>query len=172
MVIIVTGKTGSGKTSFLQELVKCLEANNLRPAGVLAPSQTTSHAITYDVVDIEHKERICLIKDVPEVHWHQYKRFWFNPKGFELGNEIIDRSIANGRSCIIIDEIGPLELEGKGWAEAFTKALSAEVNILMVTVRYSLIASVVNHFGIEYPTIWYAGAADPNVCCNYLKEHL
>ncbi len=47
--------------------------------------------------------------------WFRYKKFYFNPAAFKKGEKIVENSLARSVDALIIDEVGPMELIGKGW---------------------------------------------------------
>jgi nucleoside-triphosphatase len=57
----------------------------------------------------------------------------------------IERAVESRCGLVVIDEVGPLELRGKGLMPAVELALASEVNVLIV-VRSSLKEAVQRHF--------------------------
>jgi len=72
----------------------------------------------------------------------------FDPAAVEGGNTAIVRAIREGLNVIVIDEIGPLEFRGLGWAPGLRAALDecAETQELIVVVRPSLIDELPGQF--------------------------
>jgi nucleoside-triphosphatase THEP1 len=50
---------------------------------------------------------------------------------------------------IIIDEIGPFEMKGRGWAEAFSKILKELDQPLLISVREKLVDTVIEHWNLR-----------------------
>jgi nucleoside-triphosphatase THEP1 len=80
-------------------------------------------------------------------------RFFFHEKAFQQANAILLDSLLLNPDWIIIDEVGILELEGKGFyesvsriAEAFNK--KAMAGKLLLVVRESLYREVTTFFRI------------------------
>lgn len=87
---------------------------------------------------------------IPE-SWVQecrYGAFSFSKAGLEFGRKIIARSILNHLEPLFLDEIGPLELEGKGFCESFSNALVAKIEIYAV-VRDSCLEAVIQKFRLK-----------------------
>ena len=70
----------------------------------------------------------------------QYGRFYFNPLVFEWGNEIIKS--AGKDTILIIDEIGPVELNGGGFRTGLDHALKYHTGSLIITVRHGILENV------------------------------
>jgi nucleoside-triphosphatase THEP1 len=65
----------------------------------------------------------------------------------------IERAVQNKCDLVVIDEVGPLELSGKGLMPAVELALASEVNMLIV-VRSSLREALQRHFpGYDFMVI-------------------
>jgi nucleoside-triphosphatase THEP1 len=72
----------------------------------------------------------------------------FDPAAVEAGNVAIVGAIRDQLDVIVIDEVGPLEFRGLGWAPALRTALSecTDAQELIVVVRPSLIDELPTQF--------------------------
>lgn len=88
--------------------------------------------------------------------WYEeccYETFSFSREGLNFGRRIIENALENKINPVFIDEIGPLELEGKGFNEIFMKLLTVSVEIYIV-VRKSCLMNVIKKYLItEYTVI-------------------
>lgn len=75
-------------------------------------------------------------------------RFSFLKSGLEFAEAIIDDVIVSGADPVFIDEIGPLELSGKGFSEIFKKILGSGKTVY-AAARIHLIDEIVSFFEIE-----------------------
>jgi nucleoside-triphosphatase THEP1 len=78
-------------------------------------------------------------------------KFIFSKKGFAKAIAIIEKGILEEDGWLVIDEIGPLEINGLGFAEILEKKIPAvfkKINLLIV-VRQSLTEEVINHFNLS-----------------------
>ncbi|HOP62315.1 MAG TPA: nucleoside-triphosphatase [Spirochaetota bacterium] len=78
--------------------------------------------------------------------------FSFYEEGFVFADSIIDDILRNNISPVFIDEIGPLELEGKGFCNSLKKIINTERTIYF-TVRAHCLDRVISHFSIKEYTL-------------------
>ena len=78
-------------------------------------------------------------------------RYKFSVKAFEWSTKILAESIHKNYDEIIIDEIGPLELQGKGFAEVLKLLLKhSEIKSdLFLVVRDKAVQQVLDYFKIS-----------------------
>lgn len=74
-------------------------------------------------------------------------RFKFSEQAFEKAIQIISDSI--GKGWLVIDEIGPLELNKQGFYEVAKKALENHSSQLLLVVREGLVEKVTGLFGFK-----------------------
>ena len=114
---ILTGKIHSGKTTFLQKLCNSLKKENKRINGILSRAHFIGDAhIGYDCVNIKTGETFPLLRTEGKPDWEHIGPYFFIPDGLAKAKKaILD---FKGSDITIIDEIGPKELEKKGfWPE-------------------------------------------------------
>jgi nucleoside-triphosphatase THEP1 len=56
-----------------------------------------------------------------------------------------------------VDEVGPFELQGKGWAPALQKLLKLSEKVLILVVREALLKKVIQHWKLDPKAILLAG---------------
>jgi nucleoside-triphosphatase THEP1 len=61
---------------------------------------------------------------------------------------------------VIVDEVGPLELRGRGWSQRLSELLLEPGSILIVAVRENLTEAVIERFNIKNVRIIGIGNAD------------
>jgi nucleoside-triphosphatase len=74
-------------------------------------------------------------------------RFKFSRTAFEKASQIIDHSINKG--WLVIDEIGPLELNKSGFYEVLRKVLENHSSYLLLVVRERLVEKVTESFELN-----------------------
>jgi len=143
-VIMLTGASGAGKTTMLEALARELSGHGERVRGVLQPALPDRSG--YDVQDLYDGTRSPLLREDLEPANCAVGRFAL------LESEIPSRALASDRlseaDVVIIDEVGPLELRGEGYAWALVQAIQLGVPGTVIAVRPSLIDAVIKEFGI------------------------
>ncbi len=155
MVIIFTGPIGSGKTTQLEKWVKT--QNNI--SGILMPvleGERHLYSIySRKLVPVEINEESSSDEII------KIGKFNFSKKVFDWGNKEILAGFKENNT-IIIDEIGPLELSGKGFYTSLDHLLKIKEKnddlVLILVIREGMIESVTKYFKIEeYSSVFSIG---------------
>lgn len=149
MVWIVTGGIDKGKTArvlVLWEDLKELGHDGIVSVKVFEGDELKCYALRRLS---DGTEKMLAVKEESKVFRLQSGGLFFDPDAFLWADEVIDE-ISRDPHCegIIIDEIGPLELRGMGFYDAFTEALLSGKDVLAV-VRKSSLEDVLDTFEIE-----------------------
>lgn len=150
-IIIITGEQGSGKTTFLQEMIFGLANNNIKTGGILAEGFWKNYERDFfELIDLKSKNGILFCQREPKEGWEKLRHFYINPSGQKFGEEALDPKYLKDSDIVVIDEIGPFELKGKGWALSIHSILKELQGMFMVwVVRRSLVDEVTSHFNIQ-----------------------
>lgn len=153
-VIIITGPIGAGKTNFAKQLSDMLRKNNIIAGGIITEKiLDVNSAVGYDLVDIESLERVIFLRQNSECGSDSIGRFTICRDAIEAGNRILRTVAATDNKVIIIDEVGMLELNGKGWSESINSILVKAGRKLIITVRSSFIEEVMAKWNITDPVV-------------------
>ena len=149
-IIIITGEQGSGKTTFLQEMIFGLANNDVQIAGILAEGFWKNYERDhFELIDLKSKNSILYCQREPNDGWEKLRHFYINPDGQKFGEAALDPKYLKNADIIVIDEIGPFELKGKGWAKVIKSILKMLPEKIMIwVVRESLLNEVIDHFKI------------------------
>lgn len=159
-VVIVTGERGSGKTTLATAVVERLRAAGRRVAGVLAPgAYRDNRRYSFEVVTLPAGERRPLSSRDPAPGWIEEQCFWVDPAGYALGNAALAGAGA-GADVVVVDEVGPWELAGSGWAARLDELAPAGVPLLLV-VRSHCLFAVISRWELEPAAVIEAAGADP-----------
>ncbi|MCF8367547.1 MAG: nucleoside-triphosphatase [Bacteroidales bacterium] len=150
LIYIVTGEQGSGKTTFLKEVILELKKEKIRIGGIVAEGYwKNNQRDRFELVNQSNGARIVYCQRTPNEGWENIRSFFINPLGQSFGEEALNPKNIRDIDLLVMDEIGPFELQGKAWAGMITLLLE-EVNIPMVwVVRESLVSEVLKKWGIE-----------------------
>ena len=144
--VIVTGGIGAGKTKTAGAMAAALRAAGQRVGGVISP-RILRDGVTlgYRVRDLlTGKEAPLCSLDPPGI---RFRRFYFSPEGLRFAREAILRAVREAQ-VLVVDEVGPWELRGGGFAPALEKALEMG-NPLILTVRPHLVEVALKEFGLR-----------------------
>jgi nucleoside-triphosphatase THEP1 len=154
-IFILTGDKGSGKTTLLTELVNEFQMRELRLSGIISPVvYKESTLVGFDVVDIQNQNRIPLCRISSERKEIKVGDFKFFGEGISFGNNALDLKNLSDCKLVIIDEVGPLELEGKGWAASLDRIINNLSCPLLLVVRESLLEKVKERWKFVFENIW------------------
>jgi len=152
-IFVISGPVHSGKTTRLLSWLK--NKNNLY--GILSPVIDGKRYL----LNIHSNEKRLLEIDSDEEKENiiTVGKYKFANNVFKWGCEVIANSIEENPEWIVIDEVGPLELQGEGLAKAVNKVFSHQ-NILVRTnlvlvVRDSLMTDFLNHYNLTEKNIIY-----------------
>ncbi len=157
-VTIITGERGAGKTGYLSGYVAAAKARGRSVGGVLAPAVFQGGQRSgYDLVDLRTGARWPLARVVrPGSGTALVGVYHFDDTALREGNWSILTALAEGADIIAIDEVGPLEFRGDGWAGALQSALEqcGRRQELVVVVR----ATLVEELSARFPSPRWAEA--------------
>ena len=149
-IFLVTGSVQGGKTTFLIELAELLKKRGLIIGGFLAKgSFDKGERSAFVLHNIEDGTELVMASAHETAKWIKYRRFWFNPDAFTLGREWICASLKANPDVIVIDEVGPMEMEGSGWLETLEFLKSSSVPVQLWSVREKLSGEVMEHWSIS-----------------------
>ena len=146
-VTLLSGPVDSGKTSLLYRKVTERTGQGPSAAGILSlPVFRGGKKRGYYAYDIRSGEAMVLASELPLHLSFKFKRFFFSENGFDFARERILASFDS--PVLIIDEIGPLELEGGGFAPVLTECVRGYTGNLVPVVRENLLDEVISAFGL------------------------
>ncbi|MFB0524886.1 MAG: nucleoside-triphosphatase, partial [Phycisphaerae bacterium] len=113
-LILWTGKKHSGKTTNADELAKIARSKGFTVAGLLALSlYRDGRLIGFDAFDLQSESRASLARR--NTRESETQPFTFIADGLKLGSVALSPIATESADLIIVDEFGPLELDGHGW---------------------------------------------------------
>jgi len=146
MIFILTGPVHSGKTSLLKTLVANLNRYRVSVRGFLSlAAYEEGRHIGYDLFDLEKQSVSKFIRKSGHRDWQKIGEFYFIPEVLKHAQKIIDE--CRPPSWLIVDEVGPLELQGQGLWPSLSAALERDRLITLLVVRESLLYRVRKSLG-------------------------
>ncbi len=142
MIYLLSEEIQSGKTTSIQ---LCTE-NRYDIGGFLSPDQNGSRYL----LNLQNKKEIPFEIDLTNFDgpYDIIGKYAISRESFSIAHEWIKDHLANAQSKhIVIDEVGPLELQGKGFADSLRYAKeNIGTKNLIIVVRESLLDKVIQAF--------------------------
>ena len=171
-VFIITGQTGSGKTTFLMSLIDQLRGKALSIAGFAALSvPEDGPSGSFNILDLVSGKILPLASRRFSEGWEPIGNFYFNPEGMLMGKNILEDPLINNNDLIVVDEIGPFELEGKIWAESLTRLLAMRSGPVLLVVREHLVSQVIQQWSLTDAMIIEIGQLRPEQAATMILSH-
>jgi len=156
MIFLLTGESGSGKTTLLIELAGILKNCGLATGGFTAPGTwlngQRSGFILHD---------LCHNLDYPLAETgssgvESHGRFVFNEETLATGTLLLKTQAREAKiDFVLIDEVGPFELKGRGWASSLDILACSGLPQLWV-VRPELLKEVPLRWKFNPEAVFYA----------------
>jgi len=139
-IVIITGDVHQGKTTFAQKIVADLHSQNIRIAGFFSVGINENGIRTkFNLVDIGSSRQIELCSDKKNENRLKFGKYYFNSEAISFGYDILDSNNLSDKQLIVIDEVGHLELNGKGWSNAIENITRNNTVPQLWIVRKSLV---------------------------------
>jgi len=168
MVYIVMGPIDSGKTRAMEKIFKEKGCGD----GFISKKvfHEEGELMGYEIVHLKTGRRMPLAYKTHFIlsNWDEIFSigpFSFSQKAVHFAEEIIDETCSTNNGPVFIDEIGPLELNGKGFCDILEKVLKTGMEIY-ISVRSHLVDAVVARFEIRDYTLLKIGSATPKTFIN------
>lgn len=138
MIFILTGPVNSGKTTLLKRVVKELKKQKFKVDGFLSEALwENEEKIGFNLFDLRGERVIPYIRKSGQRDWERSGSYFFTPQGMNWAKQAILRSAE--ADIFVVDEIGPLELSGKGLWPALDKITFERAQIFLFVVRKSIL---------------------------------
>ena len=143
-IFIISGEIRSGKTTFLKKVIQDLQQNhpNKKIGGIIAHGiDKNNERFGFNIENIANQETAFLCSQTPDKDAQKLGRFYFSPQGIAFGQKALTKNIKE-LNLLVIDEIGFLELKGKGWFDAIELAMQQPHLNMIWVVRKSILENV------------------------------
>lgn len=141
MIYLLTGPVGGGKTTYLKEVVQTLSSSELSVDGFLNVRLLEDEGtMGYDLYDLKLGASIPFLRKQGEADWDRTGDYFFLPQGLETAFRIVAR--CKRSDLLVIDEIGPLELKGRGLWPALEPVLTKKDRHFLLVVRERILAEL------------------------------
>jgi len=142
-VIILSGPGQSGKTTLLSALVCRLREEGVKVAGILAEGLWENGVRSgFNLIDLSDNSSVSLSRRIPDNDLRNGIPFDFYEAGLSAGMKALSPTRCAGADVVILDEVGYLELQGKGWSSSLQALLEIEGIVHVWAVRRKLLDKV------------------------------
>jgi len=146
--VIITGEVGIGKTAVCIKLVDQCRIDGIPISGILTIKTDRNHRITEDIQTGDRK--VLAVLDVKSERISE-SRYTFLEEGIRFANSVIRKS--GEGSIVLIDEIGPLELNGKGFT-ASDELLDSKSSVqCILVIRKSILPAFLKKHSQKFTII-------------------
>lgn len=146
-VLLLVGASGQGKTTTLERLIAANSSRRLD--GIVCPGTWKNNRRFSSTA-----RRIATGEEAPFAsRTAENTPFLFHREGAALAEEALRAEQHHATECIIIDEIGPLEMDGGGHAPSLPALLSLNNTKHIWAVRPSLVDQVCNKWFLTQPVV-------------------
>lgn len=143
LIVLITGPRGVGKTTLCLRTVTLAKEAGYSCAGLLTLREDDDRRI---LVDVQTGDRRSLTVSGPT--GVPVGRYLFDPDALAWGTAILARSTPC--DLLVLDELGPLEMAGGGWAVGMDILRGERFFLALVVVRPELVAKALERF----PDAW------------------
>lgn len=146
---ILSGPIGSGKTTCAYTVAKRLNSAGIVVGGIVSPGiDAEGKRIGYNSIDLLSGQEVPFARlknlvDKPSPDDILIGRWIIFQQSLSFCEKAILQAIEAKVSLIVIDEVGPLELQGRGLKPVLDKALDA-CPAKLIVVRSSLVTELIN----------------------------
>lgn len=160
-LILFTGRKHSGKTTAADRLARQVRLKGFIVAGLLAPAvYKDSRLVGFGAVDLMRDKQINLANRRTAAG--KRGRWAFTKAGLKLGKAALNPSSASSADLIIVDEFGPLELDGRCWRKE-VDLLLASTNVPVVLVVREELEERVQKLYENYPSTKLAATIEDSI---------
>jgi len=162
-VIIITGNKGDGKTTKLKNIINLLRAVSIGVAGFVAVGEwQNGERSKYTLVDIITGKMSVICTVTATEGYQKLERFYFNPNTIEFGENVL-ANIPTEKNVVVVDEIGPFELNGEVWHNSLQRLIKNTNHVLLISVRNKLIDEVINKYKLKNMLVFDVKVADNEI---------
>ncbi|MCB0692024.1 MAG: hypothetical protein KDC16_10300 [Saprospiraceae bacterium] len=147
---IISGNIEQGKTSLAEHLVDTLKGVGIDIQGFLAPRiLQNGRTVGYNIMDVSSGKMTNFLSTTPNnENVRTIGKYFINQKGLDFGFKLIALACKNQARLVVMDEIGKLELQDKGWSKALNQVLISTDAKLILTVRDTFVSDIIAHFDL------------------------
>ncbi len=158
MNLVITGSIQSGKSTWCSGYSSMLTRQGFSMGGIICPAvMENSSKIGCDALDLQSAERAIFarLKTTAGFKGEPAGRYVISHEGLAFAKKAIQEALDDNCDMVFIDEVGPLELTGKGLIEIAKDAYWSASDTTTV-VRRQLLVPFLEYFRLANPVVNFA----------------
>jgi len=138
MIFIVTGPVHSGKTTLVKQVFNKLKEQGVQISGFLSERISQGREIAgYDLFDLKTEKSKPFVRKQGKREGERVGPFFLIPQVLAEAKEIILQG--KKTDVLVVDEVGPLELSGKGVWPALENVLQRPPKCMLLVAREDIL---------------------------------
>ena len=122
----------------MKKVVRELRGQKYRLDGFLSEAVwKNGETVGYDLFDLKEEKSIPFIRKTGEKEWQKIGLYFFIPQSLAEAEKIILRG--KEADILIVDEVGPLELSGKGFWPALKQVVFHPLTSFLFVMRINIL---------------------------------
>lgn len=172
-LFILTGSINQGKTSLARQVIEKLQKEGLTVRGFITRGNTNNkQRNTYFIKNLQTGEEEQLCSSEPDKSKLHFGRYYFDKKGIEEGCSIITDSLTKSTDLLVVDELGPMEMNDNGWAPAIEKVVERNCCAQFWVIRKRLVKPFMRKWNVGDITLFDLEEDSPDKIANAIKLSL
>ncbi|MEA2041869.1 MAG: nucleoside-triphosphatase [Bacteroidota bacterium] len=172
-IFVITGDVHEGKTRYVKKLAQELIDNGIKVQGFLCYGTFKNNIrSSFSLFDLETEETRMLAAAEEIPGWIPFRRFYFNPETLKKGNAILKNSVNNTPGILIVDEVGPMELEKKGWFPGINDTLKDKNIVHLWVIRKNTLNQALLTWNINRKNCFNIETAEKSMIFERLRNRV
>jgi len=170
-IFVISGEQGEGKSTFLERILEEFDRNKIKFGGILARGQWKNNIRdNFELIDLKSGSSVLYCQKDAMPGWEKIRSFYINPAGADFGENALQHHYLKDVDIIIIDELGPYELMGKGWTFAVNEIINNTEIPMIWVIRESHLQEILAYFKITTFRVFYIKTETPKRVSKLISE--
>lgn len=149
-IVIVIGNVQEGKSTFLTRTAQYLKEQNVRTGGFIAPALVGTGGVAgYELWLLQEDKTLPLSGIIGNKDDLMVGRYYFNRSTLAAGRKELENEVESDSEIVFVDEVGPWELQGQGWAKGINRLLLETDKPMVWAVRRDIVEKVTENWALQ-----------------------
>lgn len=169
-VVIITGEVHQGKTTLLLNLIEVLREGGWKTGGIVSRAVFEDHQrVGYDISDAGGGRTLPLSRKQGKNEL-RIGDYFVKEEGLEFGYQLLSAASGHPPDVLVVDEVGPWELTGNGWAPELSKLLMNDRLIMIWVVRKRILQQAIEKWNLTGGVVLEAGTEGAGYAADQIGE--